>query len=223
MTTTEHPSIPGQDIMMERWRAQLQAGADRVGWKIGRDIPEARGLLGDRPVLGALTSATVLPDAGIYAAAHPFALRAETELLVQIGDDLAATAKPGDVRAAIAGVGVALELVDIGRSPGDLAQIVADNVFHRAVVLGEAWHPRETAGADAILTINGRRHRADRELPDLLDAVGEAAALLELSGERLMAGDVLLTGSLVHVPVDPGDHVIAAIAGLGQVSASIDP
>jgi 2-keto-4-pentenoate hydratase len=193
-----------------------------VGWKIGREIAEARTLLGDRPVLGALTSATVLPDAGIYAAHHS-ALRAETEVLVRMRDDITPTAKPADVRAAIAGVGVALELVDTGRPPGDLAQIIADNVFHRAVVLGDTHHPLDAANVNATLTIDGRTHRADKELPDLVGAVGEAAALLELGGERLMAGDLLLTGSLVHVPVGPGDHLIAEIAGLGQVSASIAP
>jgi 2-keto-4-pentenoate hydratase len=222
MSRTDHPSIPGQDIMLERRRAQLRVGARRVGWKIGRDIAEARHLLGDRPVLGALTSATVLPDTGIYAAAHPVALRAETELLLQIGNDVAVTSEPDDIRTAIAGIGVALELVDVGRPPGDLETIVADNVFHRAVVVGDARHPLAAANADAILTVNGRPYGADRKLPDLLAAVRDAAALLALSGERLMAGDLLLTGSLVHVPVGPGDHLVAEIAGLGQVTASID-
>jgi 2-keto-4-pentenoate hydratase len=196
------------DTMLQRRRTLLDAGARHVGWKLGREIAEA----GDRAVLGALTSATVLADGGVYAAGHPVALRAETELLVEVGED-----------AGIAAVGVALELVDVGRLPGGLEPVVAGNVFHRAVVLGRQRRPPAAASGDATLTVAGRVHRPDRPLSDLLAAVRDAAALLRLGGERLAAGDLLLTGSLVHVPVAPGDDVIAEIAGLGRVGASIDP
>jgi 2-keto-4-pentenoate hydratase len=219
MTATDRQSIPGQDIMLERRRALLAAGATRVGWKLGREIAWA----GDRVVLGALTSATVVPDGGIYVAGHPIALRAETELLIEVGDDVAAEASPDDVRAAIAGVGLALELVDVGDPHSDLEQVVAGDVFHRAVVLGIGRCPAEAASADATLAVAGRVHRPDRPLPDLVQAVRDAAELLERGGERLLAGDLLLTGSLVHVPVGRGDEVVAEIAGLGRVSVSIDP
>ena len=43
----------------------------------------------------------------------------------------------GDATAAIAGLAVGLELVDLGRPPGDLEGIIAGNVFHRAFALGQ--------------------------------------------------------------------------------------
>jgi 2-keto-4-pentenoate hydratase len=36
-------------------------------------------------------------------------------------------------------------------------------------------------------------------------------------GERLRAGDHVITGSVVQVPIDRGDEVIADIGPLGQV------
>jgi 2-keto-4-pentenoate hydratase len=47
------------------------------------------------------------------------------------------------------------------------------------------------------------------------------AAILDAAGEDLQPGDRVITGSLVQVPVAPGDHVIAEIDGLGRAEARI--
>src|SRR3954447_16697558 len=123
---------PGQDALLQQRRRWLDAGFEHVGWKAGDDIAEA----GKSLVVGALTSATRLPDGGIYAAGDPVALRAETELAVRLGAAVDADDDAETIRNAIAGAGVALELVDVGRSSPGLDAIVAGNVFHRAFVLG---------------------------------------------------------------------------------------
>ena len=46
-------------VQLEDWRKKLATGAERVGWKIGLNIPEVQERLGLRePVIGHLTSAT---------------------------------------------------------------------------------------------------------------------------------------------------------------------
>jgi 2-keto-4-pentenoate hydratase len=199
--------------------AQLQeTGAERVGWKVGHAIAEA----GGRLVVAPLTSATVLTDGGTYAAAHAGALRAETELAVWFAADVPPGADADAARKAIAGVGVALELVDVARPPGaTIEDIVADGVFHRAVVLGPCATPLGAPLGAPSLSVGGRTHPADEPIPDAVEAAVAVAAALSAAGERLAGGDVLLTGSVVHAAVAPGDELVAAIVGLGRVRALV--
>jgi 2-keto-4-pentenoate hydratase len=46
-------------------------------------------------------------------------------------------------------------------------------------------------------------------------------AILEAAGEQLRAGDRIITGSIVHVPIAPGDHVAVALNGDDAVSLEI--
>src|SRR5919202_722168 len=86
-------------------------------------IAEIEALVGDEPALGHLTSATLIEPGGTYRGAHADrALRVETELAVEVGED-----------HAIAGLAVALEVVDVGRPPDSARALVAANVLHRAV------------------------------------------------------------------------------------------
>jgi 2-keto-4-pentenoate hydratase len=208
----------GQEAMLDQLRRQIGAGFERVGWKVGHAIAEA----GESLVIGALTSATRLADGATYAAGHAVALRAETELAVRLGADVGANDDDETIRSAITGVGVALELVDVSRPPSGLDAIVAANVFHRAFVLGscDAALPARVDWP-ATLTIAGRRHDADEPYPHVPHALRAVAALLERSGERLRAGNHVLTGSVVHVPVAPGDDIVAEIVGLGRVRAEV--
>jgi 2-keto-4-pentenoate hydratase len=45
--------------------------------------------------------------------------------------------------------------------------------------------------------------------------------MLEAAGERLQTGDRIITGSVVQVPVAPGDEVVAEIDGIGRVGLTI--
>jgi 2-keto-4-pentenoate hydratase len=172
-------------------------------------------------VVGYLTTRTLLDDGDTYRAGHPTALRAETEPVLELGREVGAAADDREIRRAIAAMAVGLELVDVGRPPGDVAGIVAANVFHRAAVLGRGRAVPGAGLGSATLTINGRLHHADEQFRDPVAGVRDVARILEACGERLLPGDRILAGSVVHVPVGPGDHVIAHIDALGDVSAHI--
>src|SRR3954449_6810006 len=119
-----HPRlVAATRAQLDRWRAARAAGAGRVGWKVALGIAEVEELVGTEPALGHLTTASLLVPGGAYhGAAADRALRAETELAVEVGRD-------GDV----VGLAVALEIVDTGRPPDGLEAIVAGNVLHPAV------------------------------------------------------------------------------------------
>jgi 2-keto-4-pentenoate hydratase len=119
-----------------------------------------------------------------------------------------------------AGYAAAIELVDVGRPPSDLESIVAANVFHRAFVLGPT---RPEPPAAVSLSVGATVHLPDQRREDPEAAIAQAGRHLAAAGERLEPGDVLLTGSRIHVPVVPGDRVELDMGALGRLGVRIAP
>jgi 2-keto-4-pentenoate hydratase len=159
-----HPRVVAAlHAQLESWRLALREGATRVGWKLAYDIPEIDEVTGGEPVIGYLTSATVIEPGGTFRAASAN-LRAETELAIEIGPD-----------SGVGALGVALELVDVSRPPHEMEAIVAANVFHRGAAFGP-MRRRSVAGMDPESAIDS--------VAVLLDAVGERL----VPGDRVLAG-----------------------------------
>jgi len=203
------------EAQLSAWRAALEGGAERVGWKLGTGDRER---IGPGPVVGHLTSATQLVPGGVFDAAGASALHADAEVALTLARDV----PPGDAADdAIARYGVALELVDLGGSD-DPEQIVASNVFHRAFALGSLDRPPPVpASVTARLLVNGDVRGEAAAAHDQAELVQAVAEVLGAVGERLRAGDRLITGSVVQVPVQPGDEVVADMRGLGRVRVMV--
>jgi 2-keto-4-pentenoate hydratase len=200
--------------LLEALRAQLQgrrnalhAGARHIGWKLGTGRRER---IGDGPVLGHLTSTSELRNGGTYRATRDALLHADAEVALEIGK-----------AAEVLRYGAALERVDLGGS-NEAEQIVASNVFHRAVAFGP-FGPCVTNDVVGRLIVNGHeRARAPVrhvEYGELADEVGQLLAEL---GEELAPGDRLITGAVVQVPVAAGDLVVADLGPLGRAELRID-
>jgi len=56
---------------------------------------------------------------------------------------------------------------------------------------------------------------------DLGEVVGSVAALLGAVGEYLRAGDRLITGPVVQLPVKRGDEVVADFGRLGHTRLTV--
>jgi 2-oxo-3-hexenedioate decarboxylase len=188
----------GFEQQLRTWRIILESGAERVGWKIALGLVDGQ----EEPQLGHLTSATRIEDGGTYHRGGDRELRAEAELAVVVG----------------AGYAAAIELVDVGRPPSDLESIVAANVFHRAFVLGPT---RPEPPAAVSLSVGATVHLPDQPGEDPEAAIAHAARHLAAAGERLEPGDVLLTGSRIHVPVAPGDFVELDMGSLGRLGVRV--
>jgi 2-keto-4-pentenoate hydratase len=207
-----HPTIAaGLAAQLAARRAALDVGARRVGWKLAYGIAEIEALVGDAPVIGHLTTATLIEPGGTYrGASADRELRVETELAVEVGEG-----------GAIAGLAVALEIVDVGRPPDSAEGLVAANALHRAVAFGLTRRGATAADGPARLLIGGAVREEAPVRGDPAAVVAATARLLEAVGERLAPGDRILAGSSCHVPAAPGDEVQAEIAGLGAVAATI--
>jgi len=219
---TDERVAAGLREQLASWRAELQGGARRVGWKIGLNVPEVQQALGiGEPVIGYLTSATLLEPGGSFDGTGAERLMAEPEVALTIGHDV----EPGDLddaREAIAAFAPAIELVDVGGSSGDVQAILAGNVFHRAVVFGEERPALVDVSLDGTIAARGEV-RESAEVPrDYADVVELTARLLAGAGERLEEGDRIIAGSLTpQVPVEPGDEVSVDLGPLGGVAVRI--
>ena len=209
---TDPRVVAALERQLESWRAALERGADRVGWKIGLNIPEVQERLGlEEPVVGHLTSETRLEPGATYSAADADALRLEPEIAIEVGPD-----------ESIAGVSPAIELVDVGRPPGGLDGIVTENVFHRAFAIGQATSPVPGENPRASVTVNGEERESADATDDLDEVVRLVSRLLRAAGERLQPGDRIIAGSVTpQVEVEPGDEVAAELSGLGRVEVRI--
>ena len=200
----------GMTAQLLRRRRILSKGADSLGWKIGFNLPEVQEKLGiDRPLAGFLTSDGLLEDGDTWSLGDNGEVIVESEVAVELGDDA----------RSIVALLPAIELADPPDLSIDLEQILAGDIFNRAVAFG----PRaETVspGAARILVNGEEQHAVDAaRAGGSLEAMVEAAAYrVSQAGEALAPGDRIITGVLCppHT-AEPGDRVRLELEAVGAV------
>jgi 2-keto-4-pentenoate hydratase len=180
-------------------------------------------------VVGYLTDASVVASGGEVAIGDWTRPVAEPELAVHLDRDLPGDGDAAGVRAAIAAVAPAIELADVDLPPDDLEVVLAGNVFHRAVVLGEPDPARrggDVTGLEATVRIDGIEVARVIELEDLTGTVVAVVAhlsrLLADQGETMRAGDVVICGSVVPpLPLKPGSIVEFELTPMLPISVRV--
>jgi 2-keto-4-pentenoate hydratase len=143
--------------------------------------------------------------------------------------DLPPGADLATVAAAIATVAPALEIIETrGDFTRQLALALADNAQQKAFVVGT---PVALAAAPdlpsvrARVSINGAevaRGTGDAVLGHPFHALAWLAGKLAEFGQRLRAGDVVMSGSFTRqFPLAAGDRVETVFDGIGSVTASV--
>ena len=215
----------GLAAQAEAFRRRVDAGDEPLGWKVGLNAPAVQAALGlDGVVVGFLTTATALESGATHSLAGAANPGVEPELALRFGADVPADASPEQVGAAIDAVAPALELVDLDRPLDDLHAILADNVFHRGVLVGDFDAGRagiDLAGLSVSVARNGEEAgsvSAAEAYGDLAETVRFVTLRLALMGEALGAGQFVIAGSLTPiVPVAAGDDVRADFGPLGTL------
>jgi 2-oxopent-4-enoate/cis-2-oxohex-4-enoate hydratase len=181
----------GLEAQMRALHERTAAGERRIGWKIALNDPRVQQALEiSQPVIGYLASDTLVSGDGAHSLAGATRPAIEPEIAVHVGEG-----------GRVAGLGLALEVIDVDMPFDDLERVMAANVFHRAVMLGPL-----TEGLASVDGLNARflRDGVEQHAIDVADAAMKPGAVialvsgyLEAVGESLQAGDVIIAGSLV--------------------------
>jgi 2-keto-4-pentenoate hydratase len=200
----------GTQALITRRREILAQGAEPIGWKIGFNVPAAQERLGiDAPLAGFLTTDTLLEDGATWSIEDGGQVIVESEVALEVGAD----------GRSIAALFPALELADEPDLDLAVEQILAGNIFHRAVAFGPRVETKQP-GAGRILVNGEEQHAvpADQTVERLQAMVEAVAARLADAGEELRAGERIITG-IIAPPHEaaPGDTVRLELEELGGV------
>jgi 2-keto-4-pentenoate hydratase len=220
----------GMRRQLQSWRESIARGGQHLGWKVGYNM-QADQLRLNLPsaMVGFLSSERRLDSGAHYLAPTNAMLMIEPEVAILMGSDVPANASAAQAGAAIAACTAALELVDTTRSVNDdMEEILAGNLFHERVVLGEQQLAANAFVREQLslsLRINGAEVRTlepARVPQDFSTIVRNVATILALHGEQLQQGDWIITGAAAKpAPVQVGDVITLAMGQLGTVELEI--
>jgi 2-keto-4-pentenoate hydratase len=215
----------GMATQLEARSRRQQAGERHLGWKVGFGTPQAMDRLGtSAPLVGPLAQHARLEPGATVSLAGWATPTLEPEIAVHLGADVAAGADRATLAEAVAGLGAAIELVDLDPDADDPEHILGCGIFQRHVMLGAVNDARSADGVTLQVRVNGEEAAAVADdvtaaTGDLLDVIAGVATTLEAAGERLRAGDVVIAGSIVPaLAVGPGDEVEVRLEPLGRLS-----
>lgn len=213
------------------WRRErLEAGERPIGWKIGLGSPPALATAAiTAPLVGFLTDRVVREEGPPYSLAGSTKPAFESEIGIHLGAPVPAGADRETAAAAIAGLGIAIELADVDRSLAEVEEVLAGNIFNRAVLLGPIDASRaggDTAGLTACLSRDGDEiHRIDDLTAlvggDPVDLVRHVASYLGAFDLALDPGAVVISGSVVPLEfVSPGLELVYSLGELGSLAVA---
>lgn len=225
--------VRGMRAQLDLRRKRLDGGDAALGWKVGFGAPAMLERLDiSGPLVGFLTrNARVRPGGSVSFAGWSKPV-AEPEMAVHIGRDVPAGADRDTAKAAIAGISPAIELVDLDTPPEDAERILSGNIYQRRVVLSAAGPARAGARSDGLTCRIIRRGAQSARTTDpqgntgeWVDIVRHVADVLAAFGEKLRAGEIIITGSVVPpLTIEPGEDTIAfEVDPIGGVSVRFAP
>jgi 2-oxo-3-hexenedioate decarboxylase len=185
----------------------------------------------EEPIHGLLFDYMLIDVGGVLVYDELIHPRVEAEIAFVLGEDLVGPAVTGArVLKATRYVLPALEFVDsrYENFKFTLADVIADNTSSSRFVLGSQLTSPEGLDLDligVILSINGEIRGLGAGAAVLghpANSVAMLANMLARKGEKLRAGDVVLTGGITEaIRVEPGDVVTAKFDQLGDVSVVV--
>jgi 2-keto-4-pentenoate hydratase len=220
--------VRGMQAQLDLRRQRLEGGDKPLGWKVGFGAPAMLKLLNiTGPLVGFLTLNARVQSGGNVSLAGWSKPVAEPEIAVHIGRDVPAGVDRATAEAAIAGVSPAIELVDLTAPPEDPEPILGGNIYQRHVVLAGTGPARAGSAADGLTCRVIRRGSEFARTSDpqantgeWIDIVRHVADVLAAFDERLRAGEIIITGSVVPpLAIEPGEDALAfEVEPVGRVA-----
>ena len=218
----------GLTAQLARRRERTAAGEKPLGWKVGLGAPVVMARLGlAAPLTGFLMQRGLLLS-GSTVSFHGWTKPvAEPEICVRMATDLPGNASPEAATAAIKEILPAIELADFdpAPTPDNLDIVLAGDIYQRHVIL--CGNTRPGASLVGLVSHIERRGAEAARTGDpealtgkLIDIVAHVANVLDACGERLRAGEVIITGSITKpITIEPDETSLShAIDPIGAVS-----
>jgi 2-keto-4-pentenoate hydratase len=214
----------------EAYRIQLglierrcAAGERQIGWKVGLTAKPIQQQFGfHEPVFGCILESR--RSGHVFRPADLIKPGFEPELCLRIARPLAGDVTMEEVRRAIDVIHPSLEIIETrGDLSAQIAVAIADNAQQKTIILGNSvpLGELELENVAATIRINGKTvatGRGDAVLGNPLNSVAWLARKLPEFGRGIRAGDLIMSGSFTRqFPIEPGDHVHADFAGIGDV------
>jgi 2-keto-4-pentenoate hydratase len=208
--------VAGMDRLLARRAELIAGGAEALGWKLALGTEAAMAALGlDGPLVGFLTSSTAIASGGAIAVAGWTTPKLEPEIAIHLG--------PGG--RGVAAIAAAIEIADVDRSPTETEEVLAGDVYHRGVILGEPVAPPQ--GPIAVrVECDGQElaatDDAEGAVGRLADLAGYVSEYLAHFGAETAEGEVIISGSTVpFIDVASGQSWASRVSGVGTVRVRI--
>ena len=236
LLSVAHPDIDMDDayaIQGQVVAAKVAANDPVIGWKIGltsRAMQQALNI--DIPDSGVLTRSMQFATGATIPAGRFIQPRIEAEIAFVMGADIGgADVTRDDVLAATDHVAPSLEILDTRILRADPAtgqarkvfDTIADNAANAGIVLGAERRAAENLRwVGAIASVNGTVEETGLGagvLNDPVQSVVWLARRMALYGNRIKAGQVILSGSFIRpIECPPGTQIHADFGDFGSVS-----
>jgi 2-keto-4-pentenoate hydratase len=214
-----------QLALIERRCAQ---GECHIGWKVGltaKAIQEQFGFY--EPVFGCILE--TLPSGHVFGANELINPGFETELCIRLAHGIKGEVSIEQVRDAIDVIHPSFEIIETrGDLVNQIALALADNAQQRSVVLGTPVRLAPDMALDEVearVALNGQevaRGLGSAVLGNPLNSIAWLAGKLGQYGQKLRAGDIIMTGSFVRqFPLSRGDVALADFSNIGRVEVAI--
>lgn len=220
----------GMAAQLRRRRELLNSGHKSLGWKLAFGGPAALERLRiNAPLVGFLMKDALVASNSSLSIAGWTKPAAEPEIAVHLGKDLPAGADRETTKAAIAGLGPAIEVADVDHPSDDVEGTLACDIYQRHVILGRS-DPARAGGllnGLAARVLHNRTEIANLTDPEslqnltgeLIDIVRHTANLLAVFGETLQAGQIIIAGSIIPpIWIEPGEEIVFNLALVDTVA-----
>ena len=240
LLSVAHPDIDMDDayaIQKQVVAAKVAADDPEIGWKIGLPSRAMQMALNiDIPDSGVLTRSMQFGTGATIPKGHFIEPRIEAEIAFVMKSDLGgADVSRTDVLAATDHVAPALEILDTRilrrdpetGQPRKVFDTIADNAANAGIVLGTARHvPENLPWVGAIVSVGDTVEETGLGagvLGDPVESVVWLARRMALYGERITAGQVILSGSFIRpIECPPGTDIHADFGSFGRVDLRFD-
>lgn len=221
----------GMETQLAARRERIAKGERPLGWKVGLGAPALMQKLGiAAPAVGYLMQRALLLSGSTVSLAGWTRPVAECEIAVRMMRDLPGNATLDSAAHAVKEIFPAIELADFEPvpTPDNIDAVIGADIYQRHVLLAGITRPGASVDGLTSRLIRRGAEAASTTDPEALtgklpDIVAHVANTLAAHGEKLAAGDIIITGSITPpIVLEKGEPSLTHILEpIGEISVEL--